>query len=127
MLNNNKTYENSNLRDVQITFNDGICTIFKAIERKLIENIGNFDFSNGSVGVGHYFQAYNNNISIDRIIRIPLNDKIDPQDVAQIGEEFYRIVRIQYKDDKRPKYMSLSLQRSAFQYINAVPEEENDG
>lgn len=120
MLNNNKTYENSNLRDVQITFTEGVCFVYEASERELTRLKGHFDFSIGSVGVAHYFQFYNNNISIDRIINIPLNNIIDTQDIVMIDDVYYRIQRIQYKDNKKPNYLAVSLQRSPFNYINNV-------
>lgn len=118
MLNNNKTYENSNLRDVQITFNEGICSVFEAKERELISYKGDFNFSIGSVGVAHYFEFYNNNISIDRIINVPINNKIDTQDIIEINNVFYRVQRIQYKDNKKPNYLAISLQRSPFNFID---------
>lgn len=122
MLNNNKTYENSNLRDVQITFNEGVCRVYKANERELIKYKGAFNFGIGSVGVAHYFQFYNNNISIDRIINVPLNNKIDTQDIVEINDMYYVIRRIQYKDNKKPDYLAISLQRSPFNFIDKTGE-----
>lgn len=118
MLNNNKTYENSNLRDVEITFNDGVCYVYEANERELTGEIGKFYFKNESVGLNHYYQAQNNNLGIDRMIGIPFNELIDVQDIVKIDVEYYRIVRIQYKDYYRPHYISVSLQRSPFNFID---------
>lgn len=116
MLNNNKTYENSNLRDVQKTFNDGIVRIYSAKERKLIRLKGEFMFSNESVGSNQFYEAHVNNINIDRSIGVLANDIITLQDVAKIDNVFYRIVRIQYKDNNKPHWLNIVLERSVFNY-----------
>lgn len=117
MLSNNKTYTNNNLRDVQKCFNDGVCELFSANERVLGNSKGKFYFAKESVGIGHFYQAYNNNISIDRAISIPMNDiTIDSQDVVLLDNIYYKIARIQYKDNKKPKHWVLSLQKSNFSY-----------
>lgn len=122
MLSNNKTYANNNLRDVQKTFNDGVCTIYGAYERELGKCKGKFCFAYESVGVLHFFQAQQNNIQIDKSISIQLNDiSVDPQDVVNINGTWYRVIRIQYHDNKKPNYWTLSLSRSEFEY-----EVEND-
>lgn len=118
MLNNNKTFENSNLRDVEITFNDGVCFVYQANERELTSLKGKFYFVNESVGLNHYYQAQNNNIGIDRMIGVPFNEIIDTQDIVKIDDVFYRIVRTQYRDYHRPHYISISLQRSPFNFID---------
>lgn len=118
MLSSRKTYRKDNLRDVEKVFNDGICKIYVANERVLGNSKGKFYFANESVGIGHFYQAYNNNISIDRAIAIPLNDiSIDTQDVVLLEGIWYKIARIQYKDDKKPRHWILSLQRSPFNYV----------
>lgn len=122
MLNNNKTYENSNLRDVQITFNEGVCSVYQAQERELVRFKGKFNFSIGSVGLAHYFEFYNNNISIDRVINVPVNNMIDTQDIIKINCVYYRVQRIQYKDNKKPNYLAISLQRSPFNFIDNIQE-----
>lgn len=117
MLTNNKTYANENLRDVQKVFNDGICEVYEAYERVLGNKKGKFYFAKESVGINHFYQAYNNNIAIDRAIAIPYNDiTIDSQDIVKIDNIWYKIARIQYKDNKKPKYWVLSLEKSEFSY-----------
>lgn len=122
MLNNHKVNTNRELRQVQKVFNDGKCIVFECKERTLLKKKGEFFFSNESVGVGHYFEAYNNNISVDRAIGVLLNDIIDTMDIVKIGDVYYHIVRMQYKDNKKPKYWAISLSRSTFNFR----EEEDD-
>lgn len=117
MLTNNKTYKKNNLRDVQKSFNDGICTLFSAYERKIEKYKGSFYFSNESVGVDHFWKAYNNNIEISRSISIPSNSiTVDPQDIVNIEDSFYKIVRIQFHDNKKPNYWTLALEKVPFEY-----------
>lgn len=118
MLNNNKTYTKENLRDVQKVFNDGVCEVFAAQERCLLNSKGKFNYSNESIGINHFWQAYSNNVGLDMSIGVPANHiTIDSQDVVKIGDDFFRIVRIQYKDNRKPKYWVLSLSKEQFSYV----------
>lgn len=117
MLKTKITTNESNLRDRLITFNDGVCYLYEANERKIINNKGKFNFKNESIGIAHYFQAYNNNISLDMAISIPYNNiTIDTQDIVEINGIYYRISRIQFHDNKSPKYWTLSLTKQPFSY-----------
>lgn len=118
MISNHKSYKKNNLRDVEKTFNDGICFLYQANERTLGRRIGKFYFAYESVGINHFYQSYNNNVAIDKAISIPINNEtVNPQDVVKIGCEWYTISRIQYKDDKRPHHYILSLSRSPFKFV----------
>lgn len=117
MLTHNKTYTKSNLRDVEKTFNDGVCEVYSANERVLGTLKGKFYFAKESVGIAHFYQAYNNNVLIDCAISIPYNNiTINSQDVVLLGGVWYKIARIQYKDNKKPKHWILSLQKENFGY-----------
>lgn len=116
MLNNHKVNTNKELRQVQKVFNGGLCYVFEAKERTLLSYKGKFFFSNESVGVGHYYEAYNNNISVDRAIGVPFNKIIDTMDIVKIDGVYYQIVRMQYKNNKKPDYWNISLTRSPFNF-----------
>ena len=117
MLSNNKTYTNNNLRDVQKVFNDGVCEIYEANERELGDLKGKFFFTYESVGIAHFYQAYNNNITVDKAISIPTNrEALNSQDIVKIESVWYKIVRLQYKDNKKPNYITITLSRSPFSY-----------
>jgi len=114
---NKRNYNDSNIRNVQKTFTDGICSIYTATERLITNLKGSFYFSNESIGYGHYWEAYNNNVSLDRAISIPYcNLVFDTQDIVVIGNDKYTISRIQYHDDKRPFYWTLTLSKAQFSY-----------
>lgn len=108
----------SNLKDVRKTFNNGVCDVYQAQERTLTENIGRFNFSIESVGVSQFFEAKLNNVRIDMAIGVPFNELIDNQCVVNIGTQWYKIVRLQYKDNRKPNWWNISLTRSEFDYIN---------
>lgn len=117
MFNNHKTYQNTNLRDNQKVFTDGLCFLYEAHERNLGNKKGKFYFCDETVGLSHYFEAYNNNIDLDMAISIPYNKvTIDPQDVIKINDTFYYIRRIVYHDNKKPSYWTLYLSRANFEY-----------
>lgn len=98
-------------------FTDGVCFIYSAQERNLINLKGKFYFSRGSVGIKHYWEAYANNVAVDETINVPVNGiTINPQDICKIRNEYFKIVRIQFHDNKKPNYWALSLQRQPFPY-----------
>lgn len=115
MLNLSKN--KNNLRSATKTFNDGQCSIYKANERVLESSKGLFRFCNESVGLNQFWQGYINNIGVDRSISIPLsNASISVQDVVFIGTDIYTINRIQYHDNAKPHYLTLSLSKARFSY-----------
>ena len=121
MLTNNKTYQKTNLRDNQITFTDGVCFIYSSQERTLKELKGKFYFSRASVGIKHFWEAYANEVVVDESINIPFNNiTVNPQDICKIGNEFFKIVRVQFHDNKLPNYWQLSLERQPFDYKGEV-------
>lgn len=123
MLAKKKTYNQNNLRDVVKVFNDGVCFVYVANEREIQSCKGKFNFAYESIGVNHFYQAYNNNIGIDTQISIPMNNiVVDSQDLVRIEDIWYRIVRIQYHDNKKPKYWTLTLQKDQFSYVEATNE-----
>lgn len=126
MLTKKKTYNNNNIRDTIKTFNNGVCDVYVAEERTIGQHKGKFNYAYESVGINQYYQAYNNNIGVDMAISVPQNDiTIDTQDIVKINDDWYKIVRIQYHDNKRPFYWTLSLQKSQFSYVEVVSD-DND-
>lgn len=116
MLHNNKTWDNSNLRDVQKTFNDGLVYVYKAKERTLIEEKGYFHFSNETVGVKTSFDNYINKDVIEKAIGIPKMDGIVPQDIVKIDNVFYKVMKTQRKDNKKPNFLKVFLKEEKIKY-----------
>lgn len=110
--------DNSNVKDVKKCFNGGVCYIYQAQERRLTKLIGKFNYSIESIGVTQFYEARVNNIAIDRAIGVPFNVLIDNQCIVQIGNIYYSIVRMQYKNANKPDWWNIVLARSDFNYVN---------
>lgn len=106
----------SNLKDVRKTFNQGSCEVYNANERTLVDKIGRFDYSIESVGISQYYQARINGLRIDLGIGVPYNELIDNQCIVKIKDEWYKIIRLQYKDNRKPNWWLITLQKSEFSY-----------
>ena len=111
-----RVYTSYNLKDVMKVFNAGICYVYEAKERKLTKLIGKYDFSIETVGITQFWEAKVNNVGIDRAIGIPYVEGITNQCIVKINDDFYKIVKMTYKDDRKPIWWNIALQRSAFSY-----------
>lgn len=112
--------ESSNLKDVKKVFNDGICYVYRTQERQLTEMVGRFNFSTETVGITQFWEAKVNNIGIDCSIGIPYVETVNNQCIVRIGNQFYKIVKMTYKDDLKPNWWKLALERSVFSYVNGT-------
>ena len=122
MLNRNKTYDNSNLRDVQKMFHDGVCGVYQAHERVLGKLIGKYYFSRESVSYERYYDAVQNSETAVIAIGIPVsNIQFDTGMIVVINGEQYRIDHAQFKNYEKPNWYKVYLRRSEFIYA------ENDG
>ena len=110
--------DRDNVNTIRKAFNQGICYVYDAQERTLTKYIGKFDFSIETIGVTQFYQAKVNNIQIDRAIGIPYNELIDNQCIVRIDDVFYHIIRLTYKDDRRPVWLEMVLRRSEFNYVD---------
>ena len=123
MLNSNKTYDNSNLRDKTKTFNDGMVSIYEASERILVTKKGDFYFSIESVSYQKYTQAEQNSKTIIMSIGIPQGGTpVEHGDVAEINGEFYFVDHVQYKDYERPMWWQLYLTKPTNSYAVRVED-----
>ena len=118
MLSSNKTYDNSNLRDVQKCFNDGKVKIYSAHERVLGDEKADLYFSRETLRFDRYLQAEQNNTTIERVIGVPIPTGIEikPMDIAVIDGVQYVIWYIDFRDWYRPPFYKLALQRSTILY-----------
>lgn len=110
--------DTANLKDVKKLFNDGVCYVYQAKERKLTELIGKFNFSIETVGITQFWEAKVNSVGIDRAIGIPYNEMVNSQCIVKINDDFYKIVKMTYKDNMKPIWWSIALERSAFNYVD---------
>lgn len=107
-----------NKPDNKITqsFNDGIVKIYSVtnsaqagyapVETLTLKNT--LRFNERRIGINRYYEALQNQIRIDRVIRVP-RIEISTQDVAIIGATQYRIDLVQTVDDIQPPSYDLTL------------------
>jgi len=125
MLNNNKTYDNRNLRDRQKVFNDGIVNFFIAEERVLIRQKAHFYFSKESVSYEKYIEASQNSERKVIAIGVPAQSvEIEHGDIALINDTYYVVDHVQYKDYNRPTWYKVFLNESTIPFIRGISDEE---
>lgn len=106
------------------TFNDGIITITKASERKIIETkLSKIRFGEKTVGVQRYWQAKVAGDKVDRVIAIPYSKtfKLSTSDVVLIdseNEQQYEVIQTQEKKDTTPPSIYLSLRKIVQPYAD---------
>lgn len=121
MLNNNKTYDNSNLRDVQKTFNDGKVVFYNASERVLEDVKAEYYYSRESISYESYTMAEQNGKTAVVAIGIPYGGTvIEHGDVAKINGDYYMVDHVQFKDSNRPNWYKVFLERSTVPYYEDV-------
>lgn len=125
MLNNNKTYDNSNLRDHLKVFNDGIVHFYESEERVLIREKAHFYYSRESISYETYLKASQNTNRAVIAIGIPAEgNTILPGDIAEIEGEYYKVDHIQFKDYGKPNYYKVYLNGATVPYMKETENEE---
>lgn len=67
-------------------------------------------FDERFLGINRYYQAKQNQIRVEKVIRVPRVD-INSQDVAIIGTRQYRVDLVQAVDEQMPPSLDLTLVR----------------
>lgn len=116
MLNNNKTYANKNLRDVQKVFTDGICYVYDIVERNVIKEVGKFYFSDETYSMERLIESHTVNDGILKVIGVVSNNLINPSAIINIDGINYRIATIQEKNYNKPVWYKIGLTRDNFDY-----------
>lgn len=123
MLHNNKTYDNSNIRDHLQVFNDGVVTFYEADERALVKVKGTFYYSNESISYETYLKASQNSRRQVMAIAIPSGGAVIMSgDIAVIEDKYYMVDHSQFKDYGRPNYYKVYLNETTIPYVNEVEE-----
>lgn len=103
------------------SFSDGIVNIYTVDniadpgnkpKDGLVLKLENLRYEERTVGMGRYWTAKQDNVSIDLLIRVPRIDSVSSQDIAipKDGKQ-YKIKQVQYPKDVEPPSMDLSLER----------------
>lgn len=67
-------------------------------------------FDERFLGINRYYQARQNQIRVEKVIRVPRVD-VNSQDVAVIGTRQYRVDLVQAVDEQMPPSLDLTLVR----------------
>lgn len=101
------------------SFNDGIVTIRQMRDTAApgdMENLQPVDlytlrFEERMVGMQRRYLGLQDDMRIDKLIRVQRRDDVTTDDTALIDGQEYKVRQIQYVVDIRPRVMDLSLER----------------
>lgn len=95
-----------------VPFSDGVCTIFfEDDDGNRTDKYKNLGFTKRTLGYKRFFEANSNQMSIDKVIRIPQLGDIDTYDHVELDDTQYDIVLIQDIYDSNPLSTDLTLQK----------------
>lgn len=105
--------------DVSQVYNSGICTVYRLEDvaapglrpRPQPTQLARLPYEERSLGINRYFAARQNQIQIERVIRVPVSPaRISNKDIVQTEDgETYAIEMIQKTIDTYPASLDLSL------------------
>lgn len=112
-------------REISQTYNDGILTVYSVTDEaepgevpreRLSEKIV-LHYAEQQLGITRYYQAMQNNVSIERVLRVPRHGVITNQDVAitEDGQQ-YRIDMVQSVEAVFPPSYDLTLAKVTQNY-----------
>jgi len=97
------------------SFNDGIVKIYKSETGQNLTLIQTLRYTERTVGYNRFYKALERDIEIDLIIRCPrieiLRKDTDILVAVLNGENRYRVIQIQFPEDKVPPVMDLTLEK----------------
>lgn len=115
--------------EITQSYNDGAVEIYKLKDaaaaghkpvKSLGDRIGKFRYAEMRVGNNRYYASQQNQIRIDRVIRIPCGAEVTNQDVLQTeGGVWYRIDRVEAVKYVYPKSYDLTLMRIVQSEVDA--------
>lgn len=105
--------------EVSQSFNDGIVKICRTTDggaagyrpEPVLEERFTLRFAEQRLGINRLYQSRQNQVEIERVIRMQKADEISTQDVAVIGGIQYRIDTVQAVPDVYPPCLDLALER----------------
>lgn len=106
--------------EISQAYNDGIVTIYALSDEALPgyrpvpkeDPIATLRYAERKLGIQRYFQGQQNQIQIERVIRVPKSVQISNQDIAVTEDgEKYRIDLVQLVNDVFPESFDLTLSK----------------
>ena len=120
---------NRPVHEITQSYNDGVVEIYKLEDtaaaghkpvKSLGDRIGKFRYAKRRVGINRYYAAQQNQIRIDRVIRIPCGAEVTNQDVLQTEDgAWYRIDNVDAVQGVYPKSYDLTLTRIVQSEVDA--------
>lgn len=100
------------------TYNDGVAAILKAEDTAAPGDAPNLAYTpaeklcygSRTVGMSRFYQAMQNNIKADLLLRFPRREWVTVHDRIRIAGKDYIIRQVQYPQDVRPLSMDLTLE-----------------
>ncbi|NDL68850.1 hypothetical protein [Anaerotalea alkaliphila] len=103
------------------TYNDGTLNIYAVgnisaegdmPKEGLTLKVENLRYEERIVGMNRYWNAFQSQVKVERLLRVQLIKEVSSQDVVvPVDGEQYRILQVQYPKDVAPPSMDLSLER----------------
>lgn len=113
-------------------FNSGVVSIFRVTDAgepgyapvPRLELRVRLHYEERKLGLIRYYSAKQNQVKVERVLRVPRRPEISPQDVAvtQDGRQ-YQIELVQMADGVYPPSLDLTL--GTVEQVYALPEEES--
>ena len=112
-------------REISQTYNDGIVAVYSVTDaaepgempRETLNLKIKLNYEERRLGITRYYQAQQNNVSVEKIVRVPRHAEITNQDVAitEDGKQ-YRIDMVQAAEDVFPPSYDLTLAKVTHDY-----------
>lgn len=99
------------------TFNDGVMEVCTVSKRAMVETkLRNMRFGDKTVGVKRYWEAQVSGNTVNRMVCVPMTDRIARDDIVVIGDRQHRVLQVQEKFDTYPPCLYLSLESIQIPY-----------
>lgn len=119
--------------DISQSYNDGLVDIYRETDtapagyapRPAPVKVGTLAFAEQRLGVQRYYSAAQNQLQLERVLRVPKGFRVDSQMVAVVrgAETRYRIDLVQTVPDVYPASLDLTLSR----IVQQLPREGGEG
>lgn len=96
-----------------VSFSDGVCNIYPTDDggNRQADKYTNLGFSNRTLGLKRFFEAAANQMSVNKVIRIPQLNNIDSYDHVEINSVSYDIKLVQNIYNSNPPSIDLTLNK----------------
>ena len=94
-----------------LTFNSGICDIYKVKANRLDAKMYTLRFGERVTGIKRFYMAYAADVKINKVIHVPLKQDIQRGDRVVIGDIQYSIEQAQQFYDTNPPVSVLTLMK----------------